>query len=184
MCKLTALIAPAAPRHRSRQRGSTLIVALVFLLAMTLIGVTAMQSTSQQESMAGNARERNLAFQAAEASLRSGERAVLDIFLTMPPFPANPALCQFAEGNLVPTTDWGTFWMDYDWTTCQDKYEHNLGQVESRPNFAIEDLGKVSASYSEKAGQPLSQRQMFRITSRGVGGTANAVAIVQVIYRI
>lgn len=183
MYKLTALIPPAAPRHRSRQRGSTLIVALVFLLAMTLIGVTAMQSTSQQESMAGNARERNLAFQAAEASLRSGERKVLAIFLTMPPFPANPALCQFAEGNLVPTTDWGTFWVDYDWTTCQI-YDRALGQVESRPNFAIEDLGKVSASYSEKAGQPLSQRQMFRITSRGVGGTANAVAIVQVIYRI
>lgn len=183
MCKLTALMPPAAPRHRSRQRGSTLIVALVFLLAMTLIGVTAMQSTSQQESMAGNARERNLAFQAAEASLRSGERKVLEIFLTMPPFPANPALCQFAEGNLVPTTDWGTFWVDYDWTPCQI-YDRALGQVESRPNFAIEDLGKVSASYSEKAGQPLSQRQMFRITSRGVGGTANAVAIVQVIYRI
>ncbi|MFZ1324987.1 MAG: PilX N-terminal domain-containing pilus assembly protein [Candidatus Contendobacter sp.] len=183
MCKLTALMPPLALRVRSQQRGSTLIVALVFLLAMTLIGVTAMQSTSQQESMAGNARERNLAFQAAESGLRAGERRVLDIFLAMPPFPANPAQCEFAEGNLAPTTDWGTFWMDYNWTTC-GSYNHALGQVQTLPNFAIEDLGKVSAAYSEKAGQPLSQRQMFRITSRGVGGTTNAVAIVQVIYRI
>ena len=56
-----------------RQRGSALIIALVFLLVMTLIGVTAMQGTSQQESMAGNMRDRNLAFQAAEAALRAGE---------------------------------------------------------------------------------------------------------------
>jgi type IV pilus assembly protein PilX len=66
---------PPTPHARglASQRGSALIIALVFLLVMTLIGVTAMQGTSQQESMAGNMRDRNLAFQAAEAALRAGE---------------------------------------------------------------------------------------------------------------
>ena len=61
------------PRGPASQRGSALIIAMVFLLVMTLIGVTAMQGTSRQESMAGNVRDRNLAFQAAEAALRAGE---------------------------------------------------------------------------------------------------------------
>lgn len=57
----------------ARQRGAALIISLIFLLLMTLIGVTSMQSTTMQERMAGNTRERNLAFQAGEAGLRAGE---------------------------------------------------------------------------------------------------------------
>lgn len=72
MFKHTPLMTQSA-RGWASQRGSALIIALVFLLAMTLIGVTAMQGTTQQESMAGNMRDRNLAFQAAEAALRGGE---------------------------------------------------------------------------------------------------------------
>lgn len=55
------------------QRGTVLIIALVFLLLMTLVGIAAMQGTTLQERMAGNHRDRNLAFQAAEAALREGE---------------------------------------------------------------------------------------------------------------
>lgn len=43
---------------------------------MTLIGTTAMQGTHQQR-MAGNMRDRNLAFQAAEAALREAVVNVL-----------------------------------------------------------------------------------------------------------
>lgn len=59
-----------APLH---QRGAALIISLIFLLLMTLIGVTSMQTTTLQERMAGNARDRNLALQSAEAGLRQGE---------------------------------------------------------------------------------------------------------------
>ena len=96
-----------------RQRGSTLIVALVFLLAMTLIGVTAMQGTTQQESMAGNLRQRNLAFQAAEAALRNGESLLTQAVLpTFNNTGANLGLRQ----SVTPTADIGTFWLDtYCW---------------------------------------------------------------------
>ncbi len=58
---------------RYAQRGAVLIVGLIILLLMTMIGVTAMQVTTQQERMAGNLRDRNIAFQAAEMALRTGE---------------------------------------------------------------------------------------------------------------
>lgn len=59
--------------HFLSQRGATLIISLLILLVMTLIGVTAIQTTTMEEKMAGNMRDQNLAFQAAEAALRAGE---------------------------------------------------------------------------------------------------------------
>jgi len=59
-----------------QQRGATLAIVLIFLVLVTLIGVTAMTTTTLEEKMAGNLREQNLAFQAAEAALRD---AKLDI---------------------------------------------------------------------------------------------------------
>jgi type IV pilus assembly protein PilX len=47
-----------------------LVVSLIVLLVMTLIGITSMQTTVLEERMAGNLRDRNLSFQAAEAGLQ------------------------------------------------------------------------------------------------------------------
>jgi type IV pilus assembly protein PilX len=46
----------------SRQRGAALVVALIMLLVMTVLGITAMQVTRMEERMAGNSRDVNLAF--------------------------------------------------------------------------------------------------------------------------
>jgi len=54
------------------QYGFVLIVALVLLLVLTVLGLAAAQSTSLEERMAGNARNHDLAFQAAEAGLSAG----------------------------------------------------------------------------------------------------------------
>jgi len=65
------------PLLQQRQRGIVLVVSLVLLLLMTLIGVTAMQTVTLDERMVGNAHQRNVAFQAAEAGLRAGESHIL-----------------------------------------------------------------------------------------------------------
>lgn len=57
-----------------RERGAVLIVALLFLVMLTLLGVTAMTSSTMEERMAGNARDNSVAFQAAEAALRDAKR--------------------------------------------------------------------------------------------------------------
>ena len=56
-----------------RQRGAILFVSLIILLLMTILGVTAMSNVSMEERMAGNMRDGDMAVQAAEAALRSGE---------------------------------------------------------------------------------------------------------------
>ncbi len=61
------------PSSRSGQRGAVLAIGLILLAVLTLWGVQAMRSNVSQERMAFNMRERNVAFQAAEAALRVGE---------------------------------------------------------------------------------------------------------------
>lgn len=63
------------PLQRS-QTGAVLLVSLIMLLLLTLIGVTGMQTAGLEEKMAGNMRDRNIAFQAAEAALRDAERDI------------------------------------------------------------------------------------------------------------
>ena len=58
------------------QRGMVLVVSLVFLLLLTLIGISSMQSATLQEKMAGSVTFRNQSFQTAEAALRVGESSI------------------------------------------------------------------------------------------------------------
>lgn len=62
----------ALPRGRAHQSGAVLVVALMFLLIITMLGITTLQSTTAEERMGGNTRDWNNALQAAEGALRDG----------------------------------------------------------------------------------------------------------------
>jgi type IV pilus assembly protein PilX len=57
-------------------RGAALFISLMFLIVLTLIGLSAANVGIMQERMAGNVRETNEAFQNAEATLREIEEEV------------------------------------------------------------------------------------------------------------
>jgi type IV pilus assembly protein PilX len=57
----------------NKQKGVVLLVSLVFLLIITIAGISAMRLSTVEEKMTGNFSDRNVAFQAAEAALRDGE---------------------------------------------------------------------------------------------------------------
>lgn len=168
---------PTYYRASILQQGSALIIALVFLLAMTLIGTTAMQGTSQQENMAGNVRDRNLAFQAAEAALRAGERDAVNNI--------NPLIAVQVQN---PAQNTGDFWVNYFQQNPSFFLNNNqapppagsalaLTQVSQQPSYVIENMNNTDAScLSDLA------LNCFRITAVGVGGTPNAIAILQSNY--
>ena len=56
-----------------RQRGMVLVVSLIILVVITLLAISAMRVTTLEERMAGNTRDRQLAFQAAEYALREAQ---------------------------------------------------------------------------------------------------------------
>ncbi|MBN2871837.1 MAG: hypothetical protein JXJ30_02860 [Halothiobacillaceae bacterium] len=63
-------------KFRNGQSGIALVIALILLLAITLIGLASIRGTTLQEKMSANLQDRDLAFQAAEAALRAGEEEI------------------------------------------------------------------------------------------------------------
>lgn len=68
-----SILNPTIPRQQS---GVVLVISLIMLLALTLIGITSSSVTGLEEKMAANSKNKNLAFQAAEAALRAAETSL------------------------------------------------------------------------------------------------------------
>ncbi len=175
------------PPHK-RQQGVALIMALAFLMILTIIGVTALSTTSLQEKMAGNVQDKHAAFQAAESALREAE-SVVEAWTSKPTF-GN------ANGLYTPqpagTKPW---WHTVDWKDVPNTvlgYSGTMAEVNKMPAYIIEDLGSLAGSTagtgSLVAGfaPPAATSggaSMYRITARGVGRSDSAVAMVQSVYR-
>jgi type IV pilus assembly protein PilX len=71
-------------RGARAQRGAVLMVALMFLVILTMLALTSMTGTTLEERMAGQYRDLNLAFQAAEAGLRDAERDIYAVGIAPP----------------------------------------------------------------------------------------------------
>lgn len=61
---------------RYTQSGAALVVALIILLVLTILGVSAMNTTSLEEKMAANAQELTRAFHAADSGVTRGYRGL------------------------------------------------------------------------------------------------------------
>ena len=59
-----------------QQTGATLIVALVFLVVLTIAGITAMQFSTMEERMASNSQFRNEMFQESQSTLEANVAAI------------------------------------------------------------------------------------------------------------
>ncbi|OOG24912.1 hypothetical protein B1C78_07505 [Thioalkalivibrio denitrificans] len=159
-----------------QQSGSALIIALVFLLLMTLVGVTAMQTTTLQERMAGNLRDRDMALQAAESALREGEWRLQQP--TIPAFVLPP----------VPGGGRAATWNGYNWNQSAVQ-THTLPTtagftVAAQPRYVIEQFPpSPDPAGTLAADGPMPEVEMFRVTARAVGGSAEAVVILQTTFR-
>lgn len=173
---------------RNRQQGVALIMALAFLVILTIIGVTALSTTSLQEKMAGNVQDKNTAFQAAESALREAE-SVVEAWPSKPDFTLN------VNGLYTPqpagTDPW---WVNMDWTDTAKvlPYSSTIAEVSQMPAYIIEDLGSLAGSTAGTGSlvtgfaPPAATSggaSMYRITAHGVGRTDSAVAEVQSVYR-
>lgn len=62
-----------------QQRGISLVIVMIFLVILSVLGISAMQSSTLGSRIARNEADRSLAFQAAEAALRDGELDVKNL---------------------------------------------------------------------------------------------------------
>jgi type IV pilus assembly protein PilX len=149
-----------APRRRYSSKpgvrgesGAVLIVGLIILVVLTLLGVQGMRNNVAQERMASNMRERNTAFQAAEAALRVGEATG--------PFTG-------AGVPLVDPLDWDTAEASGTLTNFEDGLADD-------PIFHVGPPERVRIGLT----LPPEFRLIYPISSLGTGRQGDSVVILQ-----
>jgi type IV pilus assembly protein PilX len=169
---------------RRDQQGTTLLVGMIFLVVLTMLGLSALQMAGLEEKMVGNMRDRNTAFQAAEATLREAEaflnQAVLPSFNNV-----NQGLRRRYTNGAQPE-----FWKStFDWSNTEASGTYTslagtqLSGTAAAPRYVIEELPAVPKPGDELGGgQPLADTRYFRATVRAVGGNINTAVIIQGTY--
>lgn len=175
----------------TRQKGAILVVSLLLLLVMTVLALGASQATRLQERMTGNARDYDLAFQSAEAALRTAERLIDDPLVTpFAPAPCSSGRCKVFELNIVPGNvayQPASWWDENAWSYAADSTWNatpgsgisGTGMAGKDPQFVIERVEKVYDSYKVSSSGARSSRTYYRITSAAQGGTGTAQAVLQ-----
>lgn len=168
-----------------QESGAVLIVALILLLLMTIVGISSIKGSNMQELMAGNVRDRQIAFQAAEAALRQGEGVVNAV---------NPPNTEGATKGIMLGKQNGatsTYWRDeYVWDdNLSVKLDIDLALTSERPRYVVEKLDVAYVPGSDGGGVDFVSMQnkpeimVYRVTGRGVGMTPNSTVYLQTLYR-
>lgn len=166
------------PHIYRQQLGAVLLMCLIFMLLMTIISASALQSTILQERMAGNARDSNSAFQAAEAALRQAERTLQGALGTFNGSAGLYKVCSGAARECHPP-DWADRSAS-NWASLTDLG----GNVSSQPNYYIEELPDIAKqTVALDADQPTVVIKIYRITARGFGVSDNSMVVLRAIYR-
>jgi len=163
------------------QRGATLAVTLVILLLLTLLGVSAMHNTTMEERMAGNSRDREMSFQAAEAALRAGERLLESV--TLPAFDGSDGLYTESVPGTTPRWRTASTWGASSTSVIDYSYGSGIDGIAAEPQYYLEEMpAAAEPGGSLEAGVPLAS-SYYRVTARAVGGTGAAVVILQSTYK-
>lgn len=162
---------------RQRERGAVLIVSLIILLIVTMIAVSSMQGTVLEEKMAGNTRDRNVAFQTAESAVREAEDFIEGVV----------SLGSFnGTGGLYGETDGIPYFRDP--VTWSDPAQHvvagqTYGSYEA-PRYFIKHRTTVigtegamnMSGYGDNKGT--GDVSVFVITGRGTGAGADSAEVI------
>lgn len=171
------VILPRKSRTPSRQAGAVLIVSLVVLLIVTMIGVSSMRGSVLEEKMAGNVRDRNVAFQGAESTMREAEDFIEGVV----------SLGNFTgTGGLYGVSDPApAYWDMTTWTSAGNHVVagNKYGAYEA-PKYYIKHFTTVvgtegamnMSGYGDNKGT--GDVSIFTITGRATGSSADSAEVI------
>lgn len=169
------------PRPRAAQSGAVLVTGLIFLLVLTMFVLALVRSGTLEERMARNARDQQMAREAAEAVLRDAE-AVTFNKAPFDPYDASAFSVNCTNG-LCRNPNAASTWQALDWSnTGQSKSfsdaKFNLPGLTTQPRYVIEIItAPIKTSSSGHC-----ENGIARVTARGIG-SAGATAFVQTTVR-
>jgi len=145
-------------QSRREQRGAVLIITLIMLVLITLLTLSSVRSTTMDERIAGNARDRNKAFQAAEAAVQR--------CLAMVNGRTYPGTIQTPAPSTAPNV-WDVAGNWQAGAAASYPVPMPSAELAADPRCLVESLGSTSS---------------FRVTGRAVGGSADTVVMLQATY--
>ena len=188
--------ASTRPACRHRERGTALIFALVMLLLLTLLGITAITTSSLQEKMAGNMRDQYMAQQAGDSILFDGQSFVLNQqYKPTPSCPPSTGPSGYIwDSECMPATvaadvgaPAGANW----WLTANDAWwlangnqssvAIPTGLVFQQPRYIVEKIEQIPDE-AEIGSKAKKYTFYFRATGWSVGASDYARGLYQGIY--
>ncbi|MDZ7752602.1 MAG: PilX N-terminal domain-containing pilus assembly protein [Gammaproteobacteria bacterium] len=174
------------PAIRQRQGGAALVVSLLLLVTLTLIGLAGMRGTTMEEKMAGNMRDRNVAFQASEGAVRAGEKWIAQ--QTDPPptdLAGPPGANVYSEDadlsdlNREDQAWWGTDENTLPAEPLEDADGNDM--VAEQPRYVMQYLDFRPDSFDVGLEEPTG-KHFYRVTGHGTGISPTARAVVQTTF--
>ena len=170
-----------------RERGTALVFALVMLLLLTILGITAITTSSLQEKMAGNMRDQYMAQQAGESILRDGQAWVFNQQTRPTPTcpPAATATGRIWDSSCLPTSassPTASWWLTADdtwWTANGYTSTVATNYVLQEPRYVVERIQQVPLDPS--SGKKI-YRYYYRTTGWSVGASDYSRGILQDIF--
>lgn len=178
-----------------RQRGGALITALSILLVLTVLGVSAMSTSALQERMAGNARDAEVAFEAAEAALRAAETYLASSY-NASDFDASGGTGGKFSMHATTAPDRWKDESNWSTTNMHDVYTYSGNVGTNYPLFIIERVNATidtaasqsnameASTYSNRETEITGDIGVFQITARGYGLSAKSRVMLQSYYGI
>lgn len=175
----------SALSQHSQQRGSVLLVSIIMLIAITMMSVVAIKSSTLQERLAAGAMDQNVAFQAAESALRDAEQYINAELDSSAPFNNS---CTY--GLCYPSTTTTSVWASItNWDTSSipivygsETPETPIADVAIQPRYIIELLPDLEPPPGEDAQVGATAGTAFRITAVGWGKRSSTPIMLQSIY--
>lgn len=179
-------------------RGFTLLAILVMIVVLGFLALAAVGTSIVQERMAGNARDRNVALQAAEAGLRDAE---LDIEANLSVASGFSDACP--TGLCLPPSMTASGaqsapkWTDIDWaanaraygsiTTAAALKGSNNEVLATQPRYFVEMLPSLPPAAGSSVCMGCTtvaaeRARAYRITVRATGVRDSTVVMLQSVY--
>lgn len=198
-----------AVTSRQRQGGAVLFVALIFLVLLTLLALTASSTSILQERMTGGMRNRQLALMGSETAVRGGEAflGTLSNQMTgsnsLPPCEGSSTQCVYqvkrglldgkvqafrtAHGDTDSSSDGAR---SFTATLSGLTGDLQTASLATQPRFMVEELGldvppssgRTAGAVYSQLGKGSSANRFYRITGRSNGGSAATARAAESVY--
>lgn len=188
---MKANVTPRSAKAARPEQGFVLVTGLLFLVIVTLLGLALFRSSGLMERLSANTRDKQRAFETAQAALQYGEW-----FLGNSTSQVKSA-CTTTTGKTVATlhvctealsasrdTIAALAWQPSAFTYTQPNVTTGAGgglnaagtdiKYQAPPGVYVEDLGLMSDNKTE----------LYQVTAYGYGGNADTSSVVRSTYKV